>query len=374
MNKQPAILLVDDDEFAAAVTAEVLAAEYKVQHITNGAEALQAVLNEQPALVLLDIDMPGMSGYEVCRTLRDEYALGDLPIIFLSGMVSDEDRLAGYEAGGDDYLTKPVSAEQLRAKIRVALASYEERRRLKADLSNAFSTAMTAMSSSAEIGAVLQFMRASFNCPDYASLCREVLNTMSSYGLEASVKIHGQQGMVAISTGGACSPLEESVLTHMSSQGRLFEFGTRTSCSYEHITIIVKSDGRHDPERHGRMKDNLAWLAEGANARVVSLESIAEVVRQHKANKLLLESTRAALQRIDRRHRSQAEKNNQIFLELQRNFDRSMLSIGITHSQEEELAGMLEGAGARAKGLYDEGLEIGDHMANILLQLDGAVK
>lgn len=160
----------------------------------------------------------------------------------------------------------------------------------------------------------------------------------------------------------------------MSSQGRLFEFGTRTSCSYEHITIIVKSDGRHDPERHGRMKDNLAWLAEGANARVVSLESIAEVVRQHKANKLLLESTRAALQRIDRRHRSQAEKNNQIFLELQRNFDRSMLSIGITHSQEEELAGMLEGAGARAKGLYDEGLEIGDHMANILLQLDGAVK
>src|SRR3989339_1411316 len=201
MNNQPAILLVDDDEFAAAVTAEVLAAEYKVQHITNGAEALQAVLNEQPALVLLDIDMPGMSGYEVCRTLRDEYALGDLPIIFLSGMVSDDDRLAGYEAGGDDYLTKPVSAEQLRAKIRVALASYEERRRLQAGLSNAFSTAMTAMSSSAEIGAVLQFMRASFNCPDYASLCREVLNTMSSYGLEASVKIHGQQGMVAISTG-----------------------------------------------------------------------------------------------------------------------------------------------------------------------------
>lgn len=374
MNKQPAILLVDDDEFAAAVTAEVLAAEYKVQHITNGTEALQAVLNEQPALVLLDIDMPGMSGYEVCRTLREAHGLGDLPIIFLSGMVSDNDRLAGYEAGGDDYLTKPVSAEQLRAKIRLALASYEERRRLKADLSNAFSTAMTAMSSSAEIGAVLQFMRASFNCPDYASLCREVLNTMSSYGLEASVKIHGKQGMVAISTSGSCSPLEESVLTHMSSQGRLFEFGTRTSCSYEHITIIVKSDGRHDPERHGRMKDNLAWLAEGANARVVSLESMAEVIRQHQANKLLLESTRTALQRIDRRHRSQAEKNNQIFLELQRNFDRSMLSIGITHSQEEELAGMLEGAGARAKGLYDEGLEIGDHMANILRQLDGAVK
>jgi DNA-binding response OmpR family regulator len=374
MNIKPAILLVDDDEFAAIVTAEVLSAEYEIRHLDNGPDALQAVINARPDLVLLDIDMPGMSGYEVCRALREEHALGDLPIIFLSGMVSDDDRLAGYEAGGDDYLTKPVSSEQLRAKIKVALASYAERNRLKHDLSNAFSTAMTAMSSSAEIGAVLQFMRTSFNCPDYASLCREVINTMNSYGLEACVKIHGRQGNVALSPEGACSPLEESVLSHMSRQGRLFEFGTRTSCSYEHITIIVKSDGRNDPERHGRMKDNLAWLAEGANARVVSLESMAEVVRQHAANKQLLENTRRALQRIDKRHRSQAEKNNLIFHDLQKNFDRSMLSIGITHSQEEELASMLEKAGVSARALYDEGLEIGDHMANLLQKLDDVVK
>jgi DNA-binding response OmpR family regulator len=374
MNTKPAILLVEDDEFAAIVTAEVLSSEYEVRHVDNGADALQMVINVRPDLVLLDIDMPGMSGYEVCRALREEHEIGDLPIIFLSGMVSDDDRLAGYEAGGDDYLTKPVSAEQLRAKVKVVLANYAERNRLKRDLSHAFSTAMTAMSSSAEIGAVLQFMRTSFNCPDYVSLCREVINTMSTYGLEACVKIHGRQGNVALSPDGPCSPLEESVLSHMSRQGRLFEFGTRTSCSYEHITIIVKSDARNDPERHGRMKDNLAWLAEGANARVVSLESMAEVVRQHAANKQLLENTRRALQRIDKRHRSQAEKNNQIFHDLQKNFDRSMLSIGITHSQEDELASMLEKAGASAKALYDEGLEIGDHMSNLLQKLDDVVK
>lgn len=371
MKNKPTILLVDDDEFAAIVTAEFLASEYDVRHVNNGPDALLSVDEEHPDLVLLDVDMPGMSGYEVCRAMREAHDISALPIIFLSGMMSDEDRVAGYEAGGDDYLTKPVSAEQLRAKIKLALASHAERRRLKADLSNAFSTAMTAMSSSAEIGAVLQFMRTSFNCPDYATLAREVINTMSAYGLEASVKIHGKQGNVALSTRGPCSPLEESVLSHMSRQGRLFEFGTRTSCSYEHITIIVNSDVRDDPERHGRMKDNLAWLAEGANARVVSLESIFEVVRQHEANKKLLTTTRDAMQRIDRRHRSHAEKNNQIFHDLQKSFDRSMLSIGITQSQEEELASMLEQAAVQAKALYDEGLEIGDHMATILQQLNG---
>ena len=370
MNDLSKILIVDDDDFSAMVTADMLASEYDVRHVDNGQVALSLLSENLPDLLLLDVDMPGMSGYEVCRALRDDSAIGDLPIIFLSGMVSDEDRLAGYEAGGDDYLTKPVSADELRSKIKIELTHYAERRRLKNDLSSAFSTAMTAMSSSAEIGAVLQFMRTSFSCPDYAALCHEVLSTFSSYGLEASVKIHGEQGTASFSPNGPCLPLEDSVLTNMSRQGRLFEFGSRTSCSYEHITIIVKSDAQADPERHGRMKDNLAWLAEGANARVVALDSTASVAKQHAALMQLTASVSKSLQGIDQRHRDQGARNSQIFQELQTNFDRSMLTLGVTQSQEEELANMLLDAANQARALYDEGLEIGSHMENILKQLE----
>lgn len=374
MSDQPKILLVDDDEVAAAVVAGMLAPEYDVRRADSGQAALNSLSEELPDLVLLDVDMPGMSGYEVCRALRDDPASGDLPVIFLSGMVGEEDRLAGYEAGGDDYLTKPAAAEELRAKIRLQLANRAERSRLKQDLSSAFSTAMTAMSSSAEIGAVLQFMRASFNCPDYAALCREMLNALGSYGLEASVKIYGQQGAIAFSTGGPCSPLEDSVLTNMSGQGRLFEFGSRTSCSYAHITIIVRSKASDDPERHGRMKDNLALLAEGADARVVALDGSAAVLRQHESLAQMTASTREALQGIDRRHREQGIKSGRIFQDLQRNFDLCMLTLGVTQSQEEELANMIQDAANHAKALYDEGLEIGAHMENILEQLESAGK
>jgi DNA-binding response OmpR family regulator len=372
MSDKPYILLVEDDEFSALVTVEMLVADYDIRHVETGAAALAAIAETRPDLLLLDVEMSGMSGYAVCRALREEHATGELPIIFLSGRLSDEDRLAGYEAGGDDYLTKPVSVDELRSKIKLALANRAERQRLNKDLSYAFSTAMTAMSSSAEIGAVLQFMRNSFSCPDYESLCREVLSTLCAYGFEASVKIHGRLGAVALSANGPCSPLEESVLSNMSRQARLFEFGTRTSCSYEHITIIVKSNSRDDPERHGRMKDNLAWLAEGANARVDSIESSAEVIRQYAANKVLLDSTRHALQRIDQRHRSQGVRSSGIFLALQKKFDLAMLTIGITHSQEEELSGLLDFAIGQAKALYDEGLEIGVHMECILETLDAA--
>lgn len=374
MNNLSKILIVEDDDFAAIVTADMLAPEYDVRHVDNGQAALGLIAENLPDLLLLDVDMPGMSGYEVCRALRDDPAIGDLPIIFLSGMVSDEDRLAGYEAGGDDYLTKPVSADELRSKIKIELAHYAERRRLKNDLSSAFSTAMTAMSSSAEIGAVLQFMRTSFSCPDYTTLCHEVLNTLGSYGLEASVRIHGEQGAVSFSPNGPCLSLEDSVLTNMSKQGRLFEFGSRTSCSYDHITIIVKSDARADPERHGRMKDNLAWLAEGAEARVVALDIGAAMSKQHATLTQLNANTSKALQDIEQRHRSQGIKSNQIFQDLQRKFDSAMLSIGITQSQEEELANMLLDAASQARALYDEGLEIGAHMGSILKQLESVGK
>ena len=372
MNNKPKILLVEDDDFATIVVAEMLAADYDVRHIDSGQAALESLAEGHPDLVLLDVEMPGMSGYEVCRALRDDSAIGDLPVIFLSGRVSEDDRLAGYEAGGDDYLTKPVSADELRSKIKLALANYAERRRLKSDLSNAFSTAMTAMTSAAEIGGVLQFLRTSFGCPDYAALCREVMNTLASYGLEASVQLRGRQAAISVGPNGPCSPLEESVLTTMSTHGRLFDFSSRTSCSYEHITIIVKSVARDDPERHGRMKDNLAWLAEGADARVASLDSEAAITRQHAALSRLTASTRKALQGIGQRHRNQGVKSSQIFQDLQKNFERSILTLGITHSQEEELAEMLQQASSEACALYDEGLEIGTHMEDLLRQLEQA--
>jgi CheY-like chemotaxis protein len=370
MSTKPAILLVEDDDFAAMVTLEMLAADYDIHIEESGPAALTYLATQQPDLIILDVEMEDMTGYEVCRTLRDDPAISALPVIFLSGMVSEEERLAGYEAGGDDYLTKPVSGDELRAKIKLQLASYAERRKLKSDLSNTFSTAMTAMSSTAEIGAILQFMRSSYSCRDYASLCQEVLNTLNSYGLPASVKISGLHGEAAFSSYGECSPLEISVLDNMSKQGRLFEFGTHTSCSYKHITLIIKSDKANDPERHGRMKDNIAWLAEAANERVTALDAEALVAQKNAALLSLTDGIRVTLQNLDQRQRQQANQHKKIFEKLQTRFERAMLSIGITTSQEDELAGMLNDTAQQIDAVHQESEQIGTQMELILRQLE----
>lgn len=370
MSDKPTILLVEDDDFAAKLTAQILSADYTLRHVNNGQEALREIEASRPDLVLLDVEMPELSGYEVCRILREDSANGDFPIIFLSGHVNDEDRLAGYEAGGDDYLTKPVFPSELRAKIKRALDGYAERCRLKEEASYSFSTAMTAMSNAAEIGTVLQFLRNSFNCPDYAGLSREVLNALSAYGFEGSVQIRGQQGVVSYGMDGLCSPLEESVLSKMAEQGRLFEFSTRISCSYEHITIIVKNVDRTDAERQGRFRDSVAMLAEGADARVVTLDSNAALATEHTALAKLIDSTRQMLREIDLQQHEQRRASSEIFDDLQNIVELRFLTLGLTASQEEELAEMLQNAKNRASVLYDKGLATEALMSNILLQLN----
>lgn len=370
MSDQPIILIVEDDDFAATVTAGILASDYIVHHVDNGQAALDYVGKQMPDLVLLDVSMPGLSGYGVCRTLRSDSAFDGLPIIFISGLVSEEERLAGYDAGGDDYLAKPVAAGELRHKIDLALKNYAERRRLKAELASTFATAMTAMTSAADMGAVLQFLRASFKCTGYASLCRELLHTLGSYGIEANMQIRGQLGVISFGPDGPCSPLEESVLANMSRQGRLFEFSSCLSCSYDHITIIAKNVARDDPERLGRFRDNLALLAEGADVCIIALDKSAELKNEHEALTQLITNTRKALQDIDQQHRQQRIDSKQIFQDLQTTFERRLLTIGITVSQEDELAEMIQDASHRALALYDKGLSIETHMENTLKQLE----
>ena len=298
MDIRPTILLVEDDDFAAEFAMELLSEDYAVHRFDNGRAALDAFPELKPNLVLLDVSMPGLSGYDVCRLLRTDMSVVDLPIIFLSGKVSKEERLTGYEVGGDDYLTKPVVAEELLSKIRLAINQHAEHQRLKSDVSSAVSTAMTAMSSAAELGEVMKFLRRSFNCTDYLALSREMLDTISAFGLEASVQIRGKRETVSRTNEGPCPPLEESVLNNMSTQGRIFEFGSRTAFNFDHVTIIGKNMPRNEPERHGRMKDGLALLAEGADARVITLDKQIALTKKQEGMLQLIVNVRKTLHEL----------------------------------------------------------------------------
>jgi DNA-binding NarL/FixJ family response regulator len=134
------VLVVDDDAACRALVATLLSeAGYAVREADSGNEARAAARGDRPGLVVLDIKLPDVSGYEVCRELRDEFGEG-LPILFLSGVKTDSlDRIGGLLLGGDDYVVKPFDPNELLARVRrlASRAGLRPKRRPKSRLAQA---------------------------------------------------------------------------------------------------------------------------------------------------------------------------------------------------------------------------------------------
>jgi len=121
------MLVVDDDPEVVDLLKEIFTAQnFIVISAGNGDEAIKKVREEKPDFILLDVVLPGLNGFEVCRILKQDRATHSIPIIMISGKAMETtDKVAGFDAGADDYLTKPFETKELVARIRAVLRRYE---------------------------------------------------------------------------------------------------------------------------------------------------------------------------------------------------------------------------------------------------------
>ncbi len=131
------IFVVDDNEENLGLLKEMLSASgYLVFPFTRGKPALQAIRDYLPSLVLLDIQMPGMNGLELCRLLKEDEETAEIPVIFISGLGKSTDIISGFQAGGIDYITKPFHMDEVEARVGTHLALIAERKKTQRLLEN----------------------------------------------------------------------------------------------------------------------------------------------------------------------------------------------------------------------------------------------
>jgi len=131
---QPATILIVDDETTnlATLSAYLEAAGFEVLAAQDGASGLSIVERARPDLILLDVLMPGLDGFETCRCLKAAERIQDIPVIFMTALTETADKVTGFEVGGVDYVTKPFQVEELLARVKTHLALRQLQQQLEA--------------------------------------------------------------------------------------------------------------------------------------------------------------------------------------------------------------------------------------------------
>ena len=116
------ILVIEDDVIVArTIERSIKSDDFKITVVHSGVEGLKIARRKPPELVILDVIMPGMDGYTVCKEMRNDLILCDVPILFLTAKIKDEDRITGFKVGADDYLCKPFNVDELILRVRAIL-------------------------------------------------------------------------------------------------------------------------------------------------------------------------------------------------------------------------------------------------------------
>jgi CheY-like chemotaxis protein len=117
------ILVIDDSKITQMLVGEILAEKYELEFCDDGLSGIAVAKKSLPDLILLDIRLPSMDGLEACRVLKSDEQTRDIPIVFITSMDSELERVKGFAAGAEDYVVKPFCLEELLARVKVHLAS-----------------------------------------------------------------------------------------------------------------------------------------------------------------------------------------------------------------------------------------------------------
>ncbi len=359
------VLVADDDEVYCELLAALLKDCFDVVTTYSGKETLDHIEHESPDIVLLDIDLPDIGGYEVCERIKETGTQEWLSIIFVSGHDTLQDRLAAYAAGGDDFIAKPIQPGEFVAKLK-ALAAYTLSKKQLTEQSLVTRTMVfETMAESAQYGHLIDFMRRAMGCESESDLANLFFKVAAEFGLTTSLCMRGAETR-CYAPKGSCSPIEENLFEITRNNKRLYHFGTRTMVNDAHVSFLIKNMPTGNEKEYGRLKDVIAILSEAMESAFMSIRrkrALLDAINQ-------VESITEHLAEIFASRDDGVVESLSRLKGLMRELESGFHFLDLDEEQERYLYGLLD------KGAQDAGavLELTDTLRQELAQLAGALR
>jgi len=346
MSVQATLVIADDDPIVREVLVAALESRFSVHAFASGHEALEFLQTQAVDLLLLDVDMPGVDGYETCRRLREGSHHDNLPVIFVSACAQLEDRLRGYAAGGNDYLTKPFDIDELHAKILLAIDQKRRTHNLAGEVAELCNAALLTAEMMGEVGVVLEFHRELTQCTHADQVADAVVGALARLGHEGCMRLRQRRLTITRSGEHRASALEASLLDHLEARpdARIVTLGHNLGFSFGQVTLLVRSpswtahpDSAETADQMGRARDNVALLCDGAVARLQALDAEDDAQQLNGARRLI-DATRETLDALKNVEHEVHSQLDQVFESMRETFEMHFPRLGLTSVQEEQLA------------------------------------
>jgi len=366
MSEKCRIAIVEDTPTQLMILSRLLADEYAIDTFPSGEDFLAS--DARFDAVLLDIEMPGMGGYDACRRFRQLERGREVPVIFVSGHDTVPERVAAYEAGGDDFVTKPIAAHELRHKLHSSLQHRQTVEDLALRSSDAQKVAFTAMVTMGDLGVVIEFLRKAALIKSRSALAARLIAAMKNWGLRGAVQVRGRSEQINLSAEGPISPMQAAVLEKLRDIGRIFEMGSRAVINYEHVSLLVENLPVEDPEKVGRLREHLALLAESADMRLVAIDAMSERDEQKLGIEAALVELKHALRRFSR-HTADRVKSQNALGESLEHLTRALGTLGLSEIQTSYLEDLIRETQDESNHYFDQIAQGESEFAEVLGRL-----
>ncbi|MBI4986510.1 MAG: response regulator [Rhodocyclales bacterium] len=373
MDNAFALFIVDDDELTRDLLEANLAVAGAVEVFETAEQCMERLAEKVPGLLLLDVGLPGMDGYEFCRIVRSRPETANVPVIFVSGHDDLESRLAGYDAGGDDFVVKPYGIAEIHHKVESVRRAAQEQAEKQGKVAESEELVSMVLSNLDEYARLIRFLRQLNECSSYLEIADALLEFLRAYKLKGVIQIRMRNFEATLSDEGMNRPLELSVINHIRTLERIFEFKTRAAYNFDHLTVMVNNMPVDNPELCGSIRDNVAIAAESADAKLLALQAFADGERTREEILGVLNAVREAVQTFSLRYNTARYKGAVISGDILDSLLAALAHIGLATADEDRIVAMVRNATNTLIDLYDIGgdtqttlLALNDHLEQIL--------
>jgi len=370
MNTSKRILVVDDELLNREIITEFLCDEFsQVAVAVSGEECLDICSKALPDIILMDVNMPGLDGYQTSLKLKDLDLENKMSVIFVSAHGQPEDRIEGYKAGGVDYIVKPFEPEELLQKINRTLTYQDDVDDLRSSVASSNKVAFSAMTVSSELGEIIRIMEEMFLVTGYKELWEKYFEWSQSMELSSCIRIKTENFEHCLANNVSSTPIERELMELLASKGRIFSFDSRTQFNGDRVQILVKNMPKGDEEKYGRLIDTLPVILTGIDKCITRIYELSLKEQQQKHIQETIAEIRAISSHTSRTFEEMQNDILNVFNEFQTSLDWEVPRMGLEDDQEKLIMKLADDCMGKSQRATDIGCGIRADLDKIILLL-----